>query len=113
MTGAFVYRAYAADGTLLYVGSSATPQARYRYHAQHSAWWPRHSEIREEQHATVALARRAETAAILAEFPRWNVVGRSSDHPDGPISQTYGVASAPWLRADLDAWRAYLRTRAA
>ena len=47
MTGR-VYRAYDAEGVLLYVGSSNHPPQRYEYHRQHSPWWLFKAEIREQ-----------------------------------------------------------------
>ena len=109
MTGR-VYRAYDAEGVLLYVGSSNHPPQRYEYHRQHSPWWLFKAEIREQEYPSLTDARTAELVAIETEHPRWNVVGRSVDHPDGWINQAFGIKSAPWLRDELEAWRAWNRT---
>lgn len=102
---AWVYRAYDADGRLLYVGCTAEVGARLSYHAQHAPWWIFHSAITTEQFDSEAAARDAELEAIATEYPRWNVVGRSPDHPDGPVSRATGLRSAPWLWADVQVWR--------
>lgn len=78
-----VYRAYDAGGTLLYVGSSVTPDARLRNHERHSMWWPFMAEVHFEWFDDETSARLAELTAIAREYPRWNVAGRAGDHPDG------------------------------
>lgn len=107
MTGC-VYRAYADDGSLLYVGSSNHPTARYGYHELNSPWWLFKADVREEWHPSLAVARYAELVAIETEHPRWNVHGRSHQHPDGPMSSW---ATALHLAEDVAQWRQWRSVR--
>lgn len=109
---AVVYRAYDADGRLLYVGSSVDVGGRLRHHVDHAPWWPSLSCVTTESFDTPDMAREAELGAIAAEHPRWNVVGRSPDHPDGVITQGRGRFGAPWLRDEIRQWQAGNRARA-
>lgn len=68
-----VYRLFDASGELLYVGMSWNPSWRWVYHRRTKDWWP------EVAHAEVILypdelaARKAETACIKSESPRYNI----------------------------------------
>ena len=79
----YVYRAYNADGDLLYIGSTICLEMRLTHHAGHTRWWFQAKRWTFERHATEADARAAELAAIGSEMPRWNIRGRSPFHPDG------------------------------
>jgi DNA-binding XRE family transcriptional regulator len=76
-----LYRFFAADGTLLYVGISDYMRKRFRGHSKRSAWWS------EAAQGTVALypsrpaALAAESEAILTEQPVHNVQGRKARKP--------------------------------
>jgi hypothetical protein len=70
-----LYRAFNAEGTLLYVGISFSAIARLMQHKQTSAWWDDAVEIRIEKFATDKDARRAEAEAICNEKPLHNVAG--------------------------------------
>lgn len=69
-----LYRLYAADGTLLYVGITHSLSARFAEHALEKPWWP------EVARKTVAWcnsrtdALRAEAQAIKDEDPVHNIV---------------------------------------
>jgi excinuclease UvrABC nuclease subunit len=68
-----LYRHYAADGTLLYVGISLSAIARLRQHIKSRASWVDDiALIRIENHPTRKAARIAEAAAIRAERPVYN-----------------------------------------
>lgn len=69
-----VYRLWAEDRTLLYVGSSYYPQGRCGGH-QTKPWWPDVASRTEEWHESRVDAFRAELAAIVAEKSVHNVVG--------------------------------------
>lgn len=69
-----LYRAFAADGSLLYAGIAAAPERRWVQHAAAKTWW--RSEVATltvEWHATRTGAERAESVAIATEAPRHNV----------------------------------------
>ena len=81
-----VYRLFAADDTLLYVGISRRFGNRWHQHAQVQPWWP------EVHHQTITWydtrqeADDAETAAIAAERPVHNVAKAQrtvTPRPDG------------------------------
>lgn len=73
-----VYRFYAPDGWLLYVGMTVNPEVRFAFHRHAAVWW----KLAEPARTTVtwydtrADAAAAETAAIDQEKPEWNIVGK-------------------------------------
>lgn len=71
---AAVYRLWAEDGTLLYIGSSYTPEERAKAHS-HTTWG--HLVVRrtDEWHSSRWRAYDEEARAIAAEDPVHNVVG--------------------------------------
>lgn len=69
-----LYRFHATDGTLLYVGITADPGARWRKHAHEKPWWHDVATITVETHPNRAAVLQAERAAIITEQPRYNVV---------------------------------------
>lgn len=84
---AYVYRAFACDGRLLYVGYTAHPVLRMRAHSHvrtPSIWWQECHQVTLQRYETEREAQIGEALAILAEFPFYNVYGRSPIHPDGP-----------------------------
>ena len=91
-TGAYVYRALDEAGSLLYVGSTDDPQRRMEQHRDFAPWWTPNCRFLVTPHPSIADARLAEREAIAAEHPRWNVHGRSPEHPDGPALTRYDVA---------------------
>ena len=80
---AYVYRAFAADGALLYVGSSVRLGDRMRNHYINARWWFVAKRFTFTAYATEAEVRAVEVEAIRQEFPRWNINDRSPEHPDG------------------------------
>lgn len=102
MSGGTVYRAFDATGRLLYVGCTADVEARLRAHTDGSPWFLFHADVTLEHFDSYDDALEAEAFAILTEHPRWNMKGRSPEHPDGQTNSTCG---APWLAYELDVWR--------
>lgn len=82
---AAVYRLYAADGALLYIGSAYDPETRYKAHTQ-TAWWPLVTSRTEEWFDNRSLAYAAETDAIWIEQPRHNEVGTIGYQRTGTVS---------------------------
>jgi predicted GIY-YIG superfamily endonuclease len=72
-----VYRVYAADDTLLYVGCTAHVVKRMSAHAHKSAWWPLAARITYTTHPTLAAGRGAESKAIRTEHPICNIHERA------------------------------------
>jgi predicted GIY-YIG superfamily endonuclease len=81
-----LYRFYAADGTLLYVGITDTLKRRVSQHAVDKKWWPDVARKTVEWHPSREAAVIAELAAIKAEKPRHNTQG-TSESPARPARQ--------------------------
>lgn len=108
MSAAEVYRAFDGSGRLLYVGCSGDADTRLRYHEGHAPWWVFHESIERTPFDDYDEALAAEAEAIATEHPRWNMQGRSDDHPDGVANTLY---RAPWLDYELDVSRRLRRLR--
>lgn len=102
MSGGTVYRAFDAAGRLLYVGCTVDVESRLRAHSDGSPWFLFHADVTLEHFDSYDDALEAEAFAILTEHPRWNMKGRSPEHPDGKASI---AAAAPWLAYELEVWR--------
>lgn len=84
-----VYRLYAADGRLLYIGVARHFGSRWHQHAGVQPWW---SQV---DHQTIAwfdtrdAAMQAEASAIKAEHPKYNVVhnGAACDRTGLPADE--------------------------
>jgi predicted RNA-binding Zn-ribbon protein involved in translation (DUF1610 family) len=68
-----LYRAFASDGALLYIGATVAPSPRLSQHGYNTAWWSEVATVTLEHFAERAEAFAAERAAIEAEQPRYNV----------------------------------------
>lgn len=75
MSPTAVYRFYAADGALLYVGISLTLGTRIDAHRHQKPDWCQVVRIELTWHDSREGALAAEAAAIRTENPRWNVYG--------------------------------------
>lgn len=74
-----VYRLYADDGSLLYVGISKHPEKRLNEHSQLKFWW-RHVTRKEiTWYPTRAEAEAVEEQAIVTERPRHDRTWRMSN----------------------------------
>lgn len=69
-----VYRVHNDAGELIYVGVTRCFSTRFARHAERSPWWREVATIKIEHHPNALSARRAESAAILIEQPRYNRV---------------------------------------
>ena len=67
-----LYRFYAADGRLLYVGQTADPGKRFAKHSVTHAWWRAVDKITLEHYTTPALVKEAERQAIERDRPYYN-----------------------------------------
>ncbi|MER7835305.1 GIY-YIG nuclease family protein [Streptomyces sp. NPDC096040] len=74
---AAVYRLWAADGSLLYVGSSYDPEERCKRHRS-APWWPLVARRTDDWRSSRAHAYHAESAAIMDEGPAHNVMGSTA-----------------------------------
>lgn len=74
---AAVYRLWADDGTLLYVGSAYDPEKRCTRHRT-APWWPLVARRTDDWMPSRAHAYHAESAAIVDERPAHNVMGSAA-----------------------------------
>lgn len=101
---AAVYRLYAPDGTLLYIGSSYDPDKRCEVHRR-APWWREVGRRTEEWFPNRSLAYLAETKAIWREKPKHNVActaeynARRSDEAQAQAPLYRRRARAATLRA--------------
>lgn len=99
-----LYRMYAADGTLLYVGITQRRMERFRQHADHKQWWAEVAQIQVAHYPDRQSVVSAERAAIESEQPRYNVIwnGRRQSPPPtaAATSDGYGYGASSG-----DRWR--------
>lgn len=69
----YLYRVFDADGSLLYVGISADPDARIESHRRSKPWWPEVASATLEEYPSGDAVAAAEALAIATEQPRYNV----------------------------------------
>lgn len=71
-----LYRFFAADKSLLYVGITNNIKKRWRYHEteQATTWWPLVSSNTVRWFTTRTEAEQQEVLAIRSEFPQYNVM---------------------------------------
>lgn len=74
MTPHVLYRFYAADGTLLYVGITCNVSTRWTTHARKRDWWVDVASCTLEHFPDRESVLAAERSAILTERPTWNVI---------------------------------------
>jgi predicted GIY-YIG superfamily endonuclease len=89
-----LYRFYATDDTLLYVGLTTNPGQRFKKHRGEKPWWPEIARIEMEYHPTLAALQAAEREAITTEKPRYNVQlnrGNAAAKYEGNHSQPEGL----------------------
>lgn len=71
---AAVYRLWDAQGNLLYIGSAYDPEQRCRGHRK-KEWWSEVARRTDEWHPNRWTAYSAESDAVNAEKPKYNVMG--------------------------------------
>lgn len=80
-----LYRFYDKQGTLIYVGITLDPPARFRSHTHTQNWWDQVSEIRIGLQPDRPSVLVAEKDAIRREGPRYNIT-----HNTAPASAAPG-----------------------
>ncbi|GGK62107.1 hypothetical protein Sme01_04050 [Sphaerisporangium melleum] len=103
-----LYRLYDANDVLLYVGITASPTLRWEQHSRDKRWWPEVTRKEVEWHDSRQRAAAAETAAISADSPAYNVTGMPGRRRDVLARRaiSLGIASeAPAIR-----WWEYVTT---
>jgi predicted GIY-YIG superfamily endonuclease len=78
----WLYRLYAADDTLLYIGISNRPELRLENHQKHKDWWHEVDTYTTDGYMDRREAEAAEVAAIQAERPLYNVAHNQDDSPE-------------------------------
>ncbi len=68
-----LYRVYGDGGLLLYIGISKDFGKRWKNEARDFPWWGEHRRMTVDWHDSRPQAAAAETAAIAAEDPRYNI----------------------------------------
>ncbi|MEW2415274.1 GIY-YIG nuclease family protein [Streptomyces sp. NPDC046866] len=104
-----LYRLFAADGELLYVGITNDTATRWSYHARQKAWWVDVANRTVEWHEGRPAAARAEAIAIRAERPRWNVIQPNEDGKFAPVGSgrpATGRTPKRNIRVADDLWEA-------
>lgn len=74
MAACYVYRIYACDGALLYVGMSEDPAKRMIQHRGEKAWPEEVAGFASEEFSDRATAAEEERRAIAVEKPKYNVL---------------------------------------
>lgn len=93
MSHTTLYRLFGQQDELLYVGIASNPGRRFEQHAKDKPWWSDVERVTLEHRKDRKEALAAESAAIAAEQPRYNIAGNAGR----------GVASPSALRrARLD-----------
>lgn len=83
-----LYRHYAADGQLLYVGISLSAANRLSQHARDSNWFGDIARVEVEHYASRTLAMEVERLAIKNESPLWNRIHNKGQMPPKRILLT-------------------------
>lgn len=76
-----LYRHFAGDGSLLYVGIALSWPARTKSHVRQSRWFDQVAKVEIERFPTREAALEAERAAIKSERPTFNVVHNRDRSP--------------------------------
>jgi excinuclease UvrABC nuclease subunit len=72
-----IYRCFAKDGELIYIGVTDSPGARHASHKRDREWWPEVAEVEWTFFPTYGAAIDAERDAIETEQPKYNTIGVS------------------------------------
>lgn len=94
-----LYRFYAKNGDLLYVGIAKNPILRMQQHRKDKPWWTEIASSTYQHFGSRGAAAQAETAAIKYELPRCNIAGISQ--PRGMVGlHTVTVEDPDWIRLE-------------
>lgn len=95
-----LYRHFAADGALLYVGISLSWPARTKAHSKGARWFDQVARVEIEHFPDRASALDAEREAIRAERPKFNIVHNrpAPVRPQRPKFNAAAVVKDPALK---------------
>jgi predicted GIY-YIG superfamily endonuclease len=91
MTPQALYRFFDAKGSLLYVGISLNPGARWKQHRADKPWWTEVANVTVEHHPDRQSVMDAEREAIKRERPRYNRLHKSTDLGCGRLGRLLRV----------------------
>lgn len=89
-----LYRFYDAQGELLYVGITNDPWRRWRQHVQEKPWYPQVKHQSVTWYDSKSAASKAETRAIRAERPEFNIAGALKPPKPFPFGRELAVIAA-------------------
>lgn len=93
IVGEFVYRMFDPTGALLYIGTCSDITGRLKGHEEASPFFDPETTVTDlAEYDTRAERQAAEVEAIRTEFPRWNIIHRAPNHPDGHARTWFEVA---------------------
>ncbi|WP_417556141.1 GIY-YIG nuclease family protein [Microbacterium sp.] len=104
-----LYRLYAMDSTLLYVGVTNNVNGRMREHSKSRPWWGQvhHSLTQLEWFRDIEEASAAEIAAIANEHPVYNVASRPGRAPSPYRKPRPRIAHESLSPDDQRSWALY------
>jgi predicted GIY-YIG superfamily endonuclease len=94
-----LYRFYAANGDLLYVGIAKNPLVRMQQHRSDKPWWTAVASSTYQHFNSRAEAARAETKAIRSEMPLCNIACVQQPRGLEPLGDIT-IESADWIRLE-------------
>lgn len=83
-----LYRFFAKNGELLYVGRTVDARSRWRTHERTKQWFDDVSSVTRQVYESAELLAAAEVEAIRSERPTHNVVHNGTPRPRKPVSPT-------------------------
>lgn len=90
-----LYRFFAGDDRLLYVGMTKNPARRFEKHGYDKSWWSDVKRIEMEHHSTIVALREAERATIKNEKPVHNI-RMNGHHPSRPQAPREDDLAVRW-----------------
>ena len=97
-----LYRFFASDGRLLYVGMTRNPAQRFDNHSSDKPWWSEVGRIEIEHYPTLEDLREAERLAIQTDKPLHNVrMNGNSAQSRAPQEEDFTVKFEPSSRIGL------------
>ncbi len=98
-----LYRFFAADGTLLYIGLTMNPGTRWKAHSKDKPWWTEVANVTVEVYPDRRSVEAAEVSAIKSEKPKYNIAHRIGAQPTQPsrsvrvVSRSTRPAGGGWV----------------
>jgi predicted GIY-YIG superfamily endonuclease len=103
MASQVLYRFWSDADELLYVGITARPWERWKQHRAEKPWWEEVVKVTIENFATRAEVKSAESVAIKAEGPRYNIAEVPKATVVDEAEETWDGRHVPQI-AFVDSW---------